>query len=156
MRRDQPHGLRVIAMRQRNASVRRAGQCRRDTRNHFVIYAARAQKLEFFPAATEDERIAALQTHDTFAGLRMLEHQRVNPRLCRVVIFAGRLAHFESLGVASREVDNLGADQPIVQDHIGLVQHAQRAQCEQTRITRTGPDQRNRTVWNAFVTQHII
>ena len=136
------HRLRVIAMGQRNAGVSRAGQRGGDAGHHFVADAVRAQEFEFFAAAAEDETVAALQPHDAFAGARVFQHQCVDLFL-RHVVMAGFLAHFDAFGIAARKFQHLGADQAVVQDHIGLVEQAQPAQGEQTRVAGAGADQRH-------------
>ena len=51
----------------------------------------------------------------------------------RGVVVAGLLADFDALRIAPHQLQHLGADQAIVQDHVGLVEHAQRAQRQQAR-----------------------
>ena len=60
------------------------------------------------------------------------------------VMVAGLLADVDALGIAAGEIENGIADEAIVQDHVGFVQHAQRAQRQQSRIARAGTDQRHR------------
>ena len=73
MRGDESHRLRMIAMRQRHARIGRARERRGDARNHFEGDAVRAQEFEFLAAASEHERIAALQAHDAPARARMFD-----------------------------------------------------------------------------------
>ena len=68
----------------------------------------------------------------------------MDARLCRFVIFADTLADFDALGIAPRQIEHAFAHQTIVKNHVGFVEHAQRAQRQQTRIARTGADQRHR------------
>ena len=49
-----------------------------DAGHHFEGDAVRAQEFQFLAAATEHERIAALQPHHAPAGARVFEHQRVD------------------------------------------------------------------------------
>ncbi|MNT82784.1 hypothetical protein D3C72_2225640 [compost metagenome] len=84
-----------------------------------------AQIFQFFAAAAENEGIAALEPHDPAAGAGMLDQQRMNARLGRVMVFTGQLAHRHAFGVAARQRHDLVADQPVIQDHVGFVQGAQ-------------------------------
>ena len=60
---DEAHGLRVIAMRERDAGVGAASDRGRDARHH-LERAAACERLDLLAAAPEDERIAALQPDD--------------------------------------------------------------------------------------------
>ena len=133
----------MVAMRPRHAGVGGAGQRGGDARHHFEGDAVRVQELQLLAAAPEHEGVAALEPHHAAAGARMLQHQRVDAVLADVVV-GGLLAHFDELGVAARQRQHAGADQAVVQDHVGLVEQAQRTQREQARIARTGADERDR------------
>ena len=63
----------------------------------------------------------------------------------RHVATAAALAYVDALGIAPRHGKNLRAHQLVMQDHVRLVQHAQRLQGEQAGMTGTGADQRDRT-----------
>ncbi len=56
------HALREVAMRERNTRDGRRTQGRSDSWHDHVWNAMRAQHLDLFTAAAEDERIAALET----------------------------------------------------------------------------------------------
>ena len=56
---------------------------------------------------------------------------------------ARRLADVDALGIAAREIEHFGRNQPVVQHDIGILQRSQRAQRQQARIARTGADQRD-------------
>lgn len=123
-----------------------AARARRgDAGDRFVRNAIRAQKLELLAAASEHERIAAFQAHHPPAGARVLLQQRIDALLRGLVILADALADVDALGVAARKFKDIRAHQPIEQDHVGLVQCAQRLQGQQIRIAGAGADQRNRT-----------
>ena len=83
------------------------------------------EELEFLAAAAEDERIAALEPHDAAAESRLLEQQLVDTAL-RHRVTARHLADADAVGIAAREVEDLVGDQPVVQDHVGFLQRAQR------------------------------
>ena len=80
---DEHHALRVIAMRDRNADRRGRRDPRRDAVDDFHFDARRVQRLLFFAAAAEHERIAAFQTRDAAPGPHMLEHLRDDAGLRR-------------------------------------------------------------------------
>ena len=54
---------------------------------------------------------------------------------------AGLLADEDPLGVAPRALEHRLADQPVVENHVRLLQQLQRAQGEQVRIAGPGADQ---------------
>ena len=99
-----------------------------------------AEELQFLATPPEDERIAALQAHDAATGAGVLEHQLVNAFL-RHGLRAGGLAHGDLLGIPAREREHLVGDQPIVQDHVRVLQRSQCVQRQQARIARTCTDQ---------------
>ena len=90
------HAVRMFAMRQRNTRVRRCPQRRGDAGHHRKIDARRRERLQLFPAAPEDERIAALEAHHALALVRVLDEQRVD-LLLRAADIAGRFAHADAL-----------------------------------------------------------
>ena len=130
-------------MGQWHAGVGGAGQRGGDARHHLVGNAVRTQVFQLFAAAAEHERVAALEPHHSAPAAGMLEHQPMDLPL-RGVVVSGLLADFDALGVAPRQRQHLGADQPVVQDHVGFVQGAQAAQGKQAQITRAGADQHDR------------
>ena len=54
---------------------------------------------------------------------------------------ASRLADVDALGIATREIEHLRRHQPVVENHVRVLQRSQRAQRQQTRIAGTGADQ---------------
>ncbi|CUI54064.1 Uncharacterised protein [Achromobacter sp. 2789STDY5608628] len=141
VRRHQAHRLRVLAVRQRNAGIGRTGQRRGDAGHHLVAHAVRAQVFQFLAAAAEDEGVAALEPHHAAAQAGVLDQQGVDARLGRVMVLARQFAHRDAFGVAARQRHDVVADQPVVQDHVGLVQRAQRLQRQQAGIAGAGADQ---------------
>ena len=133
----------MVAMGQRNAGVSRAGERCGDAGHDFVGDAVGAQEFEFLAAATEHERIAALEPHHALACARVLQHQRMDAVLAGVMR-AGLLADFDEFRIAPRECEHLGADQAVVQDHVGFVERAQTAQRQQARIAGPRTDQHDR------------
>ena len=101
------------------------------------------EELEFLAAAPEDERIAALEPHDTATEARMLEHELVDALLRRGMT-ARLLADADARGIAARECEHLLRHEAVVQDDVRLLQRAQRIQRQQARISGPGTDQRDR------------
>jgi len=52
------------------------------------------------------------------------------------VVVAGLLGHFDALGVASRQCEYIVADQPVMQDHVGLIECTKATQRKQTGVAR--------------------
>ena len=98
------------------------------------------EKLKLLTTPPEDEWIAALQAHDAATGAGVLEHQLVNAFL-RHGLRTGGLAHGNLLGIPPREREHRVGDQPIVKDHVRILQRAQCVQRQQSRITRARTDQ---------------
>ena len=96
---------RMLAMRHRNSGVRRHGQRRADSGNDFERDAGATQRLRLFAAASEDERIAALQANDPAAALRLRNHQRFDLGL-RHCVFAGAFADENALAAGRRQRDD--------------------------------------------------
>ena len=142
MRSHQSQRLRVFAMSQRNAGVGGAGQRGGDAGYDFESDVVRAQEFQFFAATTEHKRIAALEPDDALAAAGVFEHQRVDAFL-RGVVSAGFFRNFDEFGIAPGHVQHISADQAVVQNHVGLVEQAQRAQGQQPRIAGAGADEGN-------------
>ena len=71
----------MAPVRDGNASVRKRRDGRTDARHDLECDARFAQRLRFFAAATEDERIAALESHDAHAFARFSDCERFDIRL---------------------------------------------------------------------------
>ena len=156
MRRDKSHRLRVIAMRQRHARVRRACDSGSESGNDFIVDPIRAEKFEFFSTASENERITTLEPNDSPARPRVFEHERVDSRLRGVVIFPDGFADFDALRIAPGQIDYLLADEPVVKNHVRFVECAQRAQREQACISRTRANKNDRSLVRAFLIEDSI
>ena len=137
---DEHQRLRVITMRERNAGVCGASCGSGYARHDFEAHAGSRERFELLAAAAEDERIAALEPAHALALLRELHEQRVDLVL-RHLRVAGRLADVDALSVAPREIEDLGRHEPVVQNHVCILQRSQRAQRQQPRIAGTGADQ---------------
>src|SRR5262245_32431330 len=137
---DEDQRLRMVAMSQRNAGVRRA-TCRCCHSWHdFEPHARSCEGFELLATATEDERIAALEPAHPLALLRELHEQRVDLVLGNLRT-AARLADVDALSVATREIEDLRGHEPVIQDHVCILQRSQSTQRQQTRIAWTGADE---------------
>ena len=100
---------------------------------------AAVERERLFAAASEHERIAALQPHDVATAAAELHQQFVDQLLRHRR--ARTLADVDQLGIGSSEREHAGADQRVVHDDVGLLQSAQPANGQQLRVTRAGTDQ---------------
>ena len=140
---DDAQRLGVVAVGQRHARVGTTGQRCGDAGHDLERDAVARQHFEFLAAATEHEWIAALEPHDAAPRPGMLEHQLVDPVLGDGVGARG-LADRHPRRVAPRESQHLLRHQPVVQDHVRLLQGAHRTQGQQSRIPRTRAHQHHR------------
>ncbi len=136
---DERNALGEAAMRERQAARGRGTERGRDTRHDGVGNAVRLQHLELFTAAAENEGVTALQSRDALAAAGELNEQRVDALL--LAALAGFLADEDALRVAARALEHRLADQPVIKDHVRLLQQLQRPQGEQIRIPGAGADQ---------------
>jgi hypothetical protein len=137
---DENAGLRVIAMRQRNAGIGRAPARRRDARTHLERNAMLGELLDLLAAAPEDERIAALEPQHALA-LFGQRHQHLADFLLRHGMVGAALADIDALGLAADEIEDVVADQPVVEHDIGLLHEPLGAEGEQIGIARPGADE---------------
>src|SRR5216684_1288078 len=99
------------------------------------------ERLCLLAAPPEDERIAALQPHDTPPALRRPDHDDVNV-LLRERVATGTFADEESLR-APRQGDHTFVDQRVVQHEIRAPETQQCLSCEKLRIAWSSADQRD-------------
>ena len=138
----QAHRLRVVTMRQRNPGVGGASIRGCDAGHHFEMDTGLVQRFQFLTAATEHERIATLEPHHARAAAGMVDQQAMDPGL--IDARSLRLfADIDHLRIAARHRQDFGADQMVVQDHVGFVQGAQCAQGQQAGIAGAGTDQQH-------------
>ena len=120
------------------------GNARRDAGHHLEADIVRNKLERFLAAATEDERIAALQADDVRTGLRksLGNQQRVDLFL-RDMIREALLAHEDLLGFGPRETHDCVRGQVVVNNLVGVCEQFLRTQGQQARVTRTGSHQIN-------------
>ncbi len=97
--------------------------------------------LRLFPAATKDERIAALQPHDALPFPGLLHEERVD-FLLRQGVRARFLPGENRLRTFRRPLQHFGIAEVIEDDHLRLLDALLRPQRDQSEITRTSADQK--------------
>ena len=102
----------------RDAGVGGGGDAGGDAGHDLEGDALRPQRECLLAAASEDERVAALQPHDALAFLGAAHHQRLG-LLLRHGLPAALLADEQQLRVRARAVERRGRDQAVVEDHVG-------------------------------------
>ena len=116
----------MLAMRHRNSGVRRHRQRRADAGRDFERDAGATQRLRLFAAASEDERIAALQANDPAAALRLRNHQRFDLGLFHCV-FAGAFADENALAAGRCQRNDRIACQRVIEQNVGVSQQFRRS-----------------------------
>ena len=124
-------------MRQRDAGLGRTGQRRGDAGHDLEGYPCGGERLRLFAAAAEDERVPAFQAHH-LAPLPRQPHQQVVDALLRQAVVRPRLADVDPLGIASRHVQHVRADEPVVHDDVRFAQQAVRPQGQQVGCPGAG------------------
>src|SRR5205823_12528299 len=75
---DERDRRRVVAMRDRNPGVRGTRDRRRDARHDLEVDAGRDELLGLLAAASETERIAALEPHDALSLARFVDEELID------------------------------------------------------------------------------
>ena len=128
-------------MRHRNARARRRRDRARDPGDDVVRNAGALQRERFLAAATEHERIAALQADNAAAAPRGANYQPVN-RFLRHGVSSGALADEKLLRTACI-LQHAIVDQRVVQHEIGRAQPGDCFPRQQSRVAGTGADERD-------------
>src|SRR5262249_59203575 len=92
---------------------------------------------DFLPTPAEDEGIAAFEAHDEPPGLGVMDQDRVDGRLLEVVT-ARRLACEDAERSGRRVVEELVADELIVDDDVGAAQPPEPFQGDELRVAGPG------------------
>ncbi len=140
---DEGHGADVLAMRQWDAGEGARPQCGGHARHHLVRESSPPQRLGLLAAATEQERIAALQTHhaQTLAGA--IDHYLINLRpALRMRAVQGIDAN--PPGRLGDMIQKADGDQSVVKDQVGPRQQFHGTHRQQAGIARSRPDQGHR------------
>ena len=107
---------------------------RRDARHDLRGDAGPTQRERLLAAAAEDERVASLQPDDARAGRAVLDEQRIDPRLAQPVT-----RHEE--GVGRSLGDELGGDEPVVDEHVAGADELQPPDGDQPGIAGARADE---------------
>ena len=96
-------------------------------------------RVDFFVQTAKHCRIAGFQAYDLGTALRVFDEQIVD------CLLGGRgaeafLADIDHQRFAARKLEDLGADQAVIDHHVGLVQGAAGFQCQKFRITGATTD----------------
>ncbi len=97
---DEANRLGMVAVGQRDPQRRRHCKAGADARNHVVSKPRRFQFGDLLAGATEDHRIAGLQSDDATSGFRQRDDHLVDLVLLATWP-AGALAHQDALGLAA-------------------------------------------------------
>ena len=94
------------------------------------------QKLQLLAAPSEEEGVAALESHDAIARLSLPEQNLVDFVLGHLVM-AGLLAHVDGPGAGGNQGQNGRTDQPVVDHHLGLPDGPAALAGQQARVAGT-------------------
>ena len=129
-----------LAVRQRNAGVRRDAQRRGDAGNDFERHAGLGQRFGLLAAASEQERIAALQTDHVPATPRAVDEHGADLVL-RVHAIGFLLADVDALGVGGGESEQRRGSQVVEEHGIGGFEQAAALDGDEIGIARAGAHQ---------------
>jgi hypothetical protein len=115
---DQRQGPRRAAQGQGQADGRGAAQRGGDPGHDLARDAGGARGGELLATASEHERVAPLEAHDAAAGRGVPDHQGIDLALPHAA--AGPLTDRDELRVAAGQLQDLPADEAIVQHDVGL------------------------------------
>ncbi len=119
---DERHARGVPPVEQRNARVGSGGDSGGHPRHHLPRDARRLERLGFFPAAAEDERVAALEANHRPAQSRVLDEEPMN-LLLRHAAVASALSHVENLRARSHVLEHAPVNERIDEDDVALPQY---------------------------------
>ena len=123
-----------LTVRDGDAGGGRAGERRADARHDPALDARLGEHLHLFATAAEQERVAALQAHDSPARACVQHEQFVEHTLG--VAAARALADVDEIGVGPCHRQDLRRHQPVVQHHVGLGDQPGSLERQQLGITR--------------------
>ena len=140
MPRDERDAAGELAVGHRDPGVGRSGDAGGHARHDLELDARLPQHQRLLAAATEHQRVAALEPHDPAPGAAVLDEQPVDLRL-RHLRPAALLADVDELGIRARVPQRLRRDQAVVEDDVGRGDQLDRADGEQAGVARPGPDE---------------
>ena len=123
---DKNCALRIIAMGQRNAGIGRRARRGGNAWHHLERDPGGGGRLQFFPAAPENKRIAALQAHYRFPRFGSL-HQHLIRFVLRYGVLARALANADHFGIAAHQFPYALGHQVVIKHHVRLLNRLQAA-----------------------------
>lgn len=127
---------------QRTAEAGGGGRGGGDAGNDLDRKAKRPGAGDFLARAAKDRGVTGFEPHHMGARNRLGQHQRRDPRL-RPGIGAHLFANRNTACGGGDQRKDVLCHQPVIQDEIGLLQAAQRAQRQKIGGTGAGANQRN-------------
>ncbi len=137
---DERDGRGGVAVRDRHARVGGHADPRRHPRHHLERQARGAQVLGLLRPPAEDERVAPLEPDHPTALAGVLGQDGVD-LLLRQRAMADRLARADPQAAGRGEVEQPGAGQVVVDDHLGAAEDLLAPTGEQARVAGAGADQ---------------
>src|SRR5439155_14959472 len=110
------------------------GRERRDAWNDLERHAGIGERERLLPAAAEEERVAALESHDVVSATAERDEQLVDLLLLETV-------SLDPQCVGGRLVDELGSDEAVVDDHVARTDALEALDRDQPGIAWTGADE---------------
>lgn len=123
-----------------NLARGRRGEGGGDARRDLNPDARRTQRRDLFAASAKNKGISALQADHPLALLSLFNQQSLDGLLGNGVVIS-LLTHIDARGIAPGEVQDLGADEPVVNDHVRFPKKARRTKGEELWIAGAGADQ---------------
>ena len=123
----------MIAVRERYAGVGGNPQRRGNTRHHFERNACVGERFGFLAPASENERISALEPHDSEAAPRTVNHHGANLFL-RMSVDSFLLADVDQLGARWRETQQRLIRKVVVEDNVGALENSAALAGDQTGV----------------------
>ncbi len=137
---DEGDGARVVAVGDRDAGVGGSGDPGGDPGDDLEGDAGVAQRLRLLAAATEDERVAALQPDDRAALARDPHQLRLGIGLLHRDP-PGGLADVDQLGVLACAGERAGGNQAVVEDRVGGGDQGEGPSRHQPGVAGSGADE---------------
>ena len=123
----------VISVGHRNAVICRYGKGAGDPGNDLKRYPVFRQQFQFFASPPEQERIAAFQPYNVVSSKRFVEQHSVRLLLGKEMM-AGPFAGKDPAGLCGDEIQDLLADERIVNDYVRLQQYLSALDRKEPRI----------------------
>ena len=134
-------------MGRRDSGVRGSRQGAGDTRHDFKIDSGLDARFGLLTAPAKQKRISAFETNDDFVPSGLLDQQRVDPVL-RHRMLAGEFSDRYDFGFGSGQLQQLGRNQVIVKNDVGLTDQPVALERNQLGVTRTRAHKIDFSLWH--------